>query len=59
MVSGIITKDCLSKSNVHPCEVCTSGVAKANSVLCVQCGMLIHGRIAGVKWVTSMCSKNM
>ena len=37
MVSGDITKDCMSNGKVDPCGVCSFGV-KANSVLCVQCG---------------------
>ena len=37
MVSGGITKDGMSKSKVDPCGVCSLR-AKANSVLCVQCG---------------------
>ena len=36
MVSGGITKDGLSKSEVDPCGVCSLRV-KANSVLCAQC----------------------
>ena len=52
MVSGRITNDGISKSNDDPCGVCCLRV-KANSVLCVQCGKWIHGRCAGVKWVTS------
>ena len=48
MVSGGITKDGLSKG-----IVCTFGVyrlrVKANSILCVQYGMWIHGRCARVK----------
>ena len=39
MVSGCITKDSLSKTNVDPCGVCNLRV-KANSVFCVQCGKL-------------------
>ena len=41
MVSGSFTNDGLSKSKVDPCGVCSFRV-KANSVLCVQCGMWIH-----------------
>ena len=37
MVSGGLTKDCLSEAIVDPCEVCCF-IVKANSVLCVQCG---------------------
>ena len=51
MVSGGITKDGMSKSKVDPCGVCSLRV-KANSVLCFQCGKLIHGKCAGVKRVT-------
>ena len=51
MVSGVITKDGMSKCEVDTCEVCCLRV-KTNSVLCVQCGEWIHGRCAGVKWVT-------
>ena len=36
MVSGGITNDGMSKSNVDSCGVCSFRV-KANSVLCVQC----------------------
>ena len=51
MVSSGITLVGLSKSNVDPCGVCCMRVM-ANSVLCEQCGMWIHGRCAGVKSVT-------
>ena len=51
MVNGDITKDCMSKSNVDPCGVCSLRV-KANSLFCVQCGKWIHGRCAIVKRVT-------
>ena len=37
MVSGGITKNGLSTSNVDPCGVCSLSV-KTKSVLCVQCG---------------------
>ena len=50
MVSGGITKGGMSKSKVDPCEVCSLRV-KVNSVLCLQCVKLIHGRCAGVKRV--------
>ena len=46
----------LSKSKVDPCGVCSLRI-KANSVLCVQCGMWIHGRCAGVKRVTLKVSR--
>ena len=42
MVSGSI-KDSLSKSKVGPCGVCSLRV-KVNSVLCAQCGKLIHSK---------------
>ena len=48
MVSRCITQDGLSISKVDSYGVCCLRV-KANSVLCVQCGKLIHGRCAGVK----------
>ena len=51
MICGEIKKDGMSKSKVDPCGVCSLRV-KANSVLCLQCGKLIHGRCAGVKMVT-------
>ena len=57
MVSGSITKDDLSESNVDPCGVCSLRV-KDNSVLCLQCGKWIHSRCAGVKKVTPMFSRN-
>ena len=53
MFIGGNTKDGMSKSKVDPCGVCSLRV-KANSVLCVQCGKLIHGRCAGVKRVTQI-----
>ena len=56
-VSGSITKDGMSKSKVDACGVCSLR-AKANSVLCEQCGKWIHGRCHRVKRVTSMCSRN-
>ena len=40
MVSGNITKEGMSKSNVDPCGVCSLRV-KANSILCVQCGIMV------------------
>ena len=39
MVSSIITKDGLSKSNLDPCGVLSLKV-KANSALYVQCGKI-------------------
>ena len=58
MVSGGIIKDGMPKSKVDPCGVCSLR-AKANSVLCLQCGKWIHGRCAGVKMVTPKCKKNL
>ena len=52
-----ITKDGMSKRKVDQCGVYRLR-EKANSVLCVQCGKLIHGRFAGVKRVTPMFSRN-
>ena len=53
MVSGGITKDGMSKSKVGTCSCGFCSLrAKANTVLCLQCGKLIHGRCAGVKMVT-------
>ena len=46
-----ITKDGMCKVNVDPCGVCSLRV-KATSVLCLQCGKLIHGRCASVKRIT-------
>ena len=57
MVSGGITKDGMSKSNVSPCGFCSLRV-KDNSVLCVQCAKWIHGRCAGVKWATVAFLRN-
>ena len=57
MASSGITEDGLSKSKVDPCGVCSLR-AKANSVLCVQCGRCIHGRCARVKRVTPEYSCN-
>ena len=37
MVSSSIPKDGMSKSKFDPCGICSLR-AKANSVLCVQCG---------------------
>ena len=51
IVSGGITKDCLSRGKVDPCGLCSLRV-KANSYLCVQCGKCIHDRCTGVKRVT-------
>ena len=57
MVSGGITEDGMSKSKVDQCWVCSMRV-KANSVLYLQCGKLIHSRCAGVKMVTPRFSRN-
>ena len=57
MVTSSITKDGLFKCKVDPCGVCTLRV-KANSVSCIQCGMSIHGRCAGVKRMTAKLSIN-
>ena len=54
---GDITKDSTSKSKVDPCEVYSLRI-KANSVLCLQCGMWIHGIWPGVKRVTHKFSMN-
>ena len=43
-----ITELASSKSKVYQCWMCDLRV-KVNSVLCVQCGKLIHSRWAGVK----------
>ena len=51
MDSGDVSKDGMSKSKVDLCGVCSFTV-EANSVLHVQCGKWIHGRCAGVIWVT-------
>ena len=56
MVSSGITKDGLSKSKDDPCWVCSLR-AKANSVLCVQCGKWIHGRCTRAKRVTPNSKK--
>ena len=57
MVSSGITQDGLSKNTVEPCTICSLRL-KANSVLCAQCGMLIHGKCTGVKRVTPKFSRN-
>ena len=41
----------LSKSKVDTCAVCSLRV-KVNSILCAQCGRMIHVRCAEVKRVT-------
>ena len=52
MVSGGIIQDGMPESKVDPCGVCSLR-AKANSVLCVQCGKRMYGGCVGVKRVTS------
>ena len=53
LVSGGLTKDGISKSNVDPYVACSWRV-KANSVFCVHCGKWIHGSCASVKMVTQI-----
>ena len=48
----------MSKSKVDPCGVCSLR-AKANSVLCLQCGELVHSRCDGVKRATPKYSRNI
>ena len=57
MVYGGITKDGMLKSRVDPFRVCSLKV-KANSVLCLPCGMCIHCRCAGVNRLTPMFSRD-
>ena len=57
MVSGGITKDGMPKSEVDQGRICSLR-AKANSVLCLQCGRCIHSRCAGVKRVTKKFSRS-
>ena len=57
MVSGGITHDGLSKCKVDSCVFCSLSV-RAKTVLCLQCGELIHGRCAGVRSVTPKFSRN-
>ena len=52
MVTCGIAKNGLSKSKVDSCGVCCL-IVMVNSVLCLQCDRWIHGRCAGVKWVTA------
>ena len=52
-----VVSSSVSKSNVGPCGFCSLRV-KANTVLCVQCGMWIHSRYAIVKTVTPKFSRN-
>ena len=56
IVSGGISKDGLSKSQVDPCGLRRLRV-KANSVLCIQCGELFHSRCSDVKRVTAAFSR--
>ena len=56
MVSGAITKDGLSISKVYQCEICHM-MAKANSVLCVQCCNCIHSRCVYIKRVNQIYQK--
>ena len=51
MVSGGITMDGISKSNVDRYGVCSLRV-KTNTVVCFQCGKWMHDRCAIFKWVT-------
>ena len=47
------------KIKVDTCQVCILS-AKANSVLCLQCGKCIHGMVCGgIKMVTPMLQKNV
>ena len=58
MVSGSITKDGLFGSKFDPCWVCRSRVM-TDSVLYVQCCMMIHCTCAGAKSVTTKSSRNI
>ena len=51
MVCSGITKGGMSKSKVDPCGVSSLRV-KAKSVLCSQCGRMMHGTCARMKRVT-------
>ena len=53
-VSGGIIEDGFSKSKVDPCGVCSLRV-KANTVLCAQCGKLVHIRCVSMREVTPKC----
>ena len=55
MVSGGVTRDSLSKSNVYLYRICSLTV-KATSVLWVQCGKSNHSRCTGVKRVSGKFS---
>ena len=58
MACGGITKDGMSKSKADPDDgICSLGV-KANSILCLRCGMWIHGVCAEVKTVTPVFKKS-
>ena len=54
MVSGGIA---MPKCKVYPCGVCGLRV-KADSALCVQCGMWIHSKCAAAKMMTQRFSTN-
>ena len=56
-ISGGFTKDALTKSKIYPSFIC-SVRAKANSVLCVQCGKWIHIRCTVVKRAYPKRSRN-
>ena len=58
IVSGGITKNCLSKRKVDPCGICSLR-AKANSDLYIQCGKWIHSRCAGEKKMITKMQKNL
>ena len=51
MVSGSITMYGLSYGRVNPCGVCSLRI-KANSDLCAQCGIGIHGKCVRMEMVT-------
>ena len=51
MISGCNIDDGLSKSKLFQFGDCNFWVM-VNSVLCVQCGRLIHSRCGGVKLLT-------
>ena len=51
MINSSIAKDVMSRSKADSTQVCCLRV-KANPVLCVQCGKLIHGRCVGVVRMT-------
>ena len=51
MISGGITNDWQSGSNVYPCRIYGLRV-NANAILCVRYAMWTHSRCARVKMVT-------